>query len=305
MTWTKLSDGFNDDPDLLGLPRGIRLMHVEALVWSNGHGTDGRLPRHVLARITDEPDPVAAAEQLVASGLWSEIDAGWSIAFGDQMKADEVQKRREATALRTRRWDHHRNDIHDLCLPRYCKQADTSGSVRLTPSGDALPPDPPARPARGGRERERSGSEAGGAIAAVGGDQSPAEAAPPARWGPPINDIPDGLLDDWMNRGYDWCGRCQGAFTTTIVLEDQRDDIWLCPECTATKRRRSNRCLAFTKAGKECGNDRQVDSLWCKYHLTEDRRGQAGSNERGPIDRAADKTIAGLASAGQLSVVAS
>ena len=55
MTWAKLTDTFNDDPVLLGLPRGVRLLHVEAIVWCCKHETDGRIPRHVLTRITDEP----------------------------------------------------------------------------------------------------------------------------------------------------------------------------------------------------------------------------------------------------------
>jgi hypothetical protein len=155
MTWTKLPDGFNDDPALLGLPRGIRLLHVEALVWSNAHGTDGALPRHVLARITDEPDPGIAAEQLVAAGLWTETDEGWAIAFGDQLPAKEVKERREATALRTRRWDHHRRDIHDLCLPRWCAKANALAATSDDASGDALP----SRPTRSAREEGRTGTK--------------------------------------------------------------------------------------------------------------------------------------------------
>ena len=162
MTWTKLPDGFNEDPVLLELPRGIRLLYVEALVYSNAHGTDGKLPRHVLSRVTDEPDPVAAAEQLVAAGVWDATDAGWSIAFDDQLPAKEVRERREATALRTKRWDHHRRGQHDLCRPGYCKQASASdaasGGASDDASDDALPSRPvPTRSGEGGTEEDVHG----------------------------------------------------------------------------------------------------------------------------------------------------
>jgi hypothetical protein len=299
MTWTKLSDGFNDDPDLLALPRGIRLMHVEALVWSNAHGTDGKVPRHVLTRITDEPDPAAAAEQLVAAGLWTLTVAGWSIAFGDQLPAGEVQKRREATALRTRRWDHHRNDIHDLCLPRYCKQADASGETSGNASGDALPPDPPALPARVGRERERSGIEAGDAVADAGGDQSPAVATSPAevRWLPIRAD--DYGAEPWRD-AFIQCERCLGYFPEAIVPEND-DDQWHCPACWEAVKRRSNKdCFAFTtpkrdEPSRPCRQPRLAGSRWCRYHEREVSRGQAPPDWRQGIDRAADKAIEAVA----------
>ena len=69
MTWTKISDTFNDDPVLLRLTRGVRLLYIEGLIWSCKHETDGCIPGHVLVRITDEPEPHEAAGHLVAAGL--------------------------------------------------------------------------------------------------------------------------------------------------------------------------------------------------------------------------------------------
>ena len=79
MTWAKLSDTFIDDPVLLGLPRGVRHLYVEGIVWSCKHETDGRIPRHVLARITDEPEPHEAAGHLVAASLWHATDDGYEV----------------------------------------------------------------------------------------------------------------------------------------------------------------------------------------------------------------------------------
>lgn len=79
MTWAKISDAIIDDPVLLGLPRGVRLLHVEAIVWCSRHGTDGVIPDHVLTRITDEPQPYDAAAELLMAGVWTVTEAGYRI----------------------------------------------------------------------------------------------------------------------------------------------------------------------------------------------------------------------------------
>jgi hypothetical protein len=145
MTWTKLSDVFYDDPALLVLPRGARLMSVEALVWCNKHGTDGAIPAAALSRFTDEPDALAAAEQLVAAGLWSRTDTGFVVVdfLVDQESAAEVEERRVASAFRQRRSRLHKGGDHSLCLRGYCPNGALSREESQAMSrGDSRPPVP-------------------------------------------------------------------------------------------------------------------------------------------------------------------
>jgi hypothetical protein len=94
MTWTKIGGEFFDSPAILSVSRGARLLHVEAMTWCNRHGTDGLVPRHVQARITDEPDVDRAVKELIDAGLWTNDAAGWRIAgFLDiQPSAEDVER---------------------------------------------------------------------------------------------------------------------------------------------------------------------------------------------------------------------
>jgi hypothetical protein len=125
MTWTKLPGNFTDRPDLLQVPRSVRFLHVEALVWSNQHGTDGQIPRHALGRITDEPDADLAAKQLVESGAWIATDQGWEMVgfLDDQPSAADVRRTQKLADVRNRRQRQHRQGDHSLCDERYCREA--------------------------------------------------------------------------------------------------------------------------------------------------------------------------------------
>ena len=155
MTWAKLSDTFNDDPVLLVLPRGVRHVYVEAIVWCCKHETDGRIPRHVLGRITDEPEPYDAAGQLVAAGLWIATDDGYEITdfLVNQRSAEEVEVSRANSRARQERHRRHQNRDHSLCDPRYC-HASNSVSNAVTngvSNGSPTRPDPTRAQARDGR----------------------------------------------------------------------------------------------------------------------------------------------------------
>lgn len=165
MTWTKLTDTATDNPAMLALPRGVRLLHIEAMIWCNRYGTDGRIPRNALARFTDEPDVDNAASALIDAGLWKVTPDGWEIvgftdpAVWDQLSADQVERQRALKRERTRRWrerrDASRNASHDA-------------------SGDGAQPSPaqpsPAQP-------EGSGAVAGAGTA--GSDGTGLAADPP------------------------------------------------------------------------------------------------------------------------------
>lgn len=88
-----------EDPRLLTLPRGYRLMHIEGYVWSRAQRTDGAIPRHMLARVAfDEEDRDRGATALVDAGLWEVTPTGWRIVdFLDTQwsRATVEQKRRD------------------------------------------------------------------------------------------------------------------------------------------------------------------------------------------------------------------
>ena len=161
MTWAKLGDTFIDDPDLLALPRGVRLLHVEAIVWCCKHLTDGQIRGHVLPRLTDEPDPLGAAAQLVAAGFWRTSGEGWEVVgfLDDQPSRQQVEQRHEDSRLRQERSRRHRAGDHSQCMRgRYCPEgAVTRDSSRdshgLSPS-ESQRPDPtrPVPTRREGRE---------------------------------------------------------------------------------------------------------------------------------------------------------
>jgi hypothetical protein len=95
-----------EDPRLVVLPRGVRLLAVEALVWSKLHRTDGFLPRAAVLRMTDEPAPWQAADKLAEAGVWEGTDDGWSIVgFTDsQMSAERVRAKQEDARKRYDTW---------------------------------------------------------------------------------------------------------------------------------------------------------------------------------------------------------
>ena len=124
MTWAKVDDRFNDDPRMLALSRGVRLLYVEGLVWSCRHATDGRLPRYVLGKVTDEPDAIDAAKQLVDAGIWEDTEDGWEIVGFldelDQTPAAEIAKNKEFNRGRQSRRRRHLAGDHSGCNPKFC-----------------------------------------------------------------------------------------------------------------------------------------------------------------------------------------
>jgi len=125
MTWTRLSDTFNDRPELLAVGRSARLLHVEALVWSNRLLTDGAVPRGALPRLTDSLELEADVAELVDAGLWEATETGYQLDWSDQETAEEVQARQEVRNERQRRYRHrkalHDQGDHSECDPRFCK----------------------------------------------------------------------------------------------------------------------------------------------------------------------------------------
>jgi hypothetical protein len=154
MTWTKVGAEFLSDPVMLALPRGARLLAIEATIWANQQSTDGAVPAHILRRITDEDDPEKTARLLVASEVWDERPDGWQIRdfLRDQPSALQVREARERETTRKRiyreRLAKHLAGDHSDC--RHGRSP--AGTPKGTDAGrDAAPSDRPSDRKGGGR----------------------------------------------------------------------------------------------------------------------------------------------------------
>lgn len=165
MTWARIDDNLTDRPDLLALDRSTRLVHLEAIVWCCRHETDGTVPRHVLRKVTDADDPAAAAETLVAAGLWTETDSGYELVgfLDDQISSEDLARQRDLAAVRQRRQRQHKAGDHTLCDARYCRRAAeavTRDQHRESRLPDPTRPDPTVREGREGEVGQRGSADA-------------------------------------------------------------------------------------------------------------------------------------------------
>lgn len=184
MTWTKVGTELPDDPRLIEVGRGDRWLHLEALVWSNKHRTDGRISRRALARLTDHVNPERGAAELVRVGMWVETEEGWEVVdfLHDQPSADDVEKTQALARERQRRRRQHQAGDHSLCDPRYCTHGRGSratqrvtdvGGSRVTGRVTNDPRTDPSEPSRSVGPRD--GEEDGGRRA----DAAPVVKLPP------------------------------------------------------------------------------------------------------------------------------
>lgn len=140
-----------EDHRLLSLPRGVRLLNLEAMVWCKAHLTDGFVPSGALRRMTDEPDEEHACQLLVDAGLWERVDKGWQIVgFTDsQMSAERVREKREAARDRYDKWQRNTKRVANATANDPARPAPPArkggGQVGGEPVGLALRGEPPAK----------------------------------------------------------------------------------------------------------------------------------------------------------------
>jgi|GEM_PF-4035224 hypothetical protein len=244
-----------EHPDLIRLSRGVRLMYLEALVWSKLHRTDGQIPKHMLRRISDEADVESAARSLVEVQRWEDDGDEWSIVdyLTTQMSAARVARRQETARVRFDRWS-----------------AGSSNDVANDVANDSARPAPP-RPKRAG------GGGAGG------GSRGRAEPGAPTPGRP--GDIPP--LDGPDNATP--CSRC-GVMLDTDEMEwpsqsDRDLDKPFCPTCLRYAKEHGRIggnhddgiCLALKKNGEPCSvrvATAEDFNPWCSlYHGAASKRG--------------------------------
>lgn len=101
MTWFKVDDGFWSHPKTSSLSAEAIALWVRAGAYSCQHLTDGFIRTSAL-RMVGEAD---AADELVASELWVEVDGGWAFHDWDEYQetSDAVKKRRKDARERQRK----------------------------------------------------------------------------------------------------------------------------------------------------------------------------------------------------------
>jgi hypothetical protein len=144
-----------------GLSRDARLLYLEGLVHCSTALTDGAI-RVRLARISDAPDPEAAAGELVACGAWERQPTGFLVADYQEhnRSREEIELARAAASERKRRSRLHKLGDHSQCIQgRYCPEG------RVT--RDRTPTNLHSTPIRATKAKDGSG-EVGSADARLG-----------------------------------------------------------------------------------------------------------------------------------------
>lgn len=79
MTWVKLDDQFPDHPKALACTAEAMWLHICGLCWCARHLTDGHIPRNAVPRLAVVKKPYDCAAELVAAGIWLEVDGGFEV----------------------------------------------------------------------------------------------------------------------------------------------------------------------------------------------------------------------------------
>lgn len=130
MTWTKLSDDFPDDCEVL-TDAAFRL-HVEGLVWSNRKLLNCRIPMGDMRRFAKHPEAVA---ELLRVGWWETADGDYVIAHHAvyQRDRDAVVRQQAANAKNGAKGGRTAGPSRELS-PRTATAESTAGSESLNES---------------------------------------------------------------------------------------------------------------------------------------------------------------------------
>lgn len=184
MTWVGMPVDIVERLERHGLSRDDRLLYVEGFLYAGQYLTDGTItPR--LARISDHPDPNAAAQRLVEAEVWEQVDDGAFIVvdyFTANLTRDEIARRKEDARLRQERSRRHKAGDHSICVRgRYCPDGQDSGVTRdvtrdnTRESRPTYLPDLPDLPGKVREGKESAGDDTGRGSP----NGSPAPASPP------------------------------------------------------------------------------------------------------------------------------
>jgi hypothetical protein len=78
MTWTKLSDDFDQHPKIIAAGPLAELLHIHGLIYCNRYLTDGHIPATAVRRLITVPEK-RLVERLVELGIWLTVKDGYQI----------------------------------------------------------------------------------------------------------------------------------------------------------------------------------------------------------------------------------
>jgi hypothetical protein len=170
MTWIKIANGLPTHPKILGAGPHAAWLYVCALCYCNEYLTDGRLPSAALqALVPGVKRPEILARQLVAVGLWEQVEGGWQVHdyAEHQRTADQIRRAQQADRERKRRPDSNGTPVGvPSQLHSDSSQPRTRGRERAPTPGRAAAKEvegeeenPPLPPPQGGRRRTQESWE--------------------------------------------------------------------------------------------------------------------------------------------------
>ncbi|MFY9219870.1 MAG: hypothetical protein WAO40_04935, partial [Candidatus Nanopelagicales bacterium] len=122
MTWVGLPIDILERLERLGVSRDDRLLYVEGFVYAGQYMTDGVVTSR-LPRLSDHPDPAAAAAHLVEIEVWEHHDDSYFISdyLSANLTSEEITRRKADLRIRQERSRRHKAGDHSKCIRgRYC-----------------------------------------------------------------------------------------------------------------------------------------------------------------------------------------
>lgn len=93
-TWFKFYNDLVDDPRYVALSDAAWTLHIHGMAYCSKNLTDGVIPRGMIRRLCGTKDPMKAAKELVAAGMWAEDGDGWEVV--DYLKGQRSKAQVEA-----------------------------------------------------------------------------------------------------------------------------------------------------------------------------------------------------------------
>lgn len=168
MAWVKLDDDFFSNPKVIRAGRDARDLYLAALCFCNRGLTDGIVPAEALRRLAADAeigDWVAAADRLVAVGLWEGCAEGYLVHdyLEYQPSRERVQQTREVRADAGRKGGQQKaSNLLDAAKPfasENRKQNATPLRTRTRPEpvpGNGQSPGEPVAGATGARAKRKT-----------------------------------------------------------------------------------------------------------------------------------------------------
>lgn len=114
MGWVYLDDGFVDHPKVDAAGGDAGWLYVCGLSYARRTGSEGKVPKHRLARLSDRENAVELAARLVKVGLWLERKDHYEIHDYGIWNAKAEKRRVQAKAAARKRWEKERADADEM-----------------------------------------------------------------------------------------------------------------------------------------------------------------------------------------------